>query len=169
MSETVRYTGKLKLIPRLENESLEDQCKRILREHNYFELNKYYDSWQGMFYDKFYEVYVILSDSIYEIIEKHSKPIDYDIFEASMNKDGTISFNVMYYNGGCSLDEAIEDALESVENNQEEEEYCEWIKYDYRTIAPKKHDVDNPYWRIPENMDKLKYCPYCGEIIKVTN
>ena len=45
MSETVRYTGKLKLIPKLENESLEDQCKRILREHNYFELNEYYDSW----------------------------------------------------------------------------------------------------------------------------
>lgn len=39
MSETVRYSGKLKLIPKLENESLEDQCKRILREHNYFELN----------------------------------------------------------------------------------------------------------------------------------
>lgn len=169
MSETVRYSGKLKLIPKLENESLEDQCKRILREHNYFELNEYYDSWQGMFYDKFYETYVISSDSIYEIIEKHSKPIDYDIFEAYPNKDGTISFNVMYYNGGCSLDEAIEYALESVENNQEEEEYCEWFKYDYRTIVPKKHDVDNPYWRIPENMDKLKYCPYCGKIIKVTN
>ena len=41
---------------------------------------------------------------------------------------------------------------------------CEWIKYDYRTICPKNHcDADDPYWRIPENMDKLKYCPYCGK------
>ena len=25
---------------------------------------------------------------------------------------------------------------------------CKWIKYDYRTICPKEHDADNPYWRI---------------------
>lgn len=44
---------------------------------------------------------------------------------------------------------------------------CKWIKYDCRTICPKNHDVNNPYWRIPENMDKLKYCPYCGKEIVV--
>lgn len=47
------------------------------------------------------------------------------------------------------------------------EEVCVWFKYDYRTIAPKNHDAENPYWRIPEDMDKLKYCPYCGKKIKV--
>lgn len=46
-------------------------------------------------------------------------------------------------------------------------DYCEWIKYDYRTLCPRKHDANNPYWRIPENTDKLKYCPYCGKEIKV--
>lgn len=49
----------------------------------------------------------------------------------------------------------------------DKEEFCEWIKYDYRTIAPKNHDVENPYWRIPEDMGKLKFCPYCGKEIKV--
>ena len=49
----------------------------------------------------------------------------------------------------------------------EEVETCKWIKYDYRTICPKEHDANNPYWRIPENMDKLKYCPYCGKEIRV--
>ena len=44
---------------------------------------------------------------------------------------------------------------------------CKWIKYDYRTICPKNHDVNNPYWKIPENMDKLKYCPYCGKEIVI--
>ena len=44
---------------------------------------------------------------------------------------------------------------------------CEWIKYDYRTIAPKNHDAKNPYWRIPEDMSKLRFCPYCGKEIKV--
>ena len=45
------------------------------------------------------------------------------------------------------------------------DDVCEWIKYDYRTICPKNHDVNTPYWRIPDNMDKLKYCPYCGKKI----
>lgn len=52
---------------------------------------------------------------------------------------------------------------------QEPTEKCTWIKYDYRTMCPKGHiDVDNPYWRIPENrMETLKYCPYCGKEIEV--
>lgn len=49
----------------------------------------------------------------------------------------------------------------------EETQTCKWIKYDYRTICPKKHDANNPYWRIPENTDKLKYCPYCGKEIMI--
>ena len=45
---------------------------------------------------------------------------------------------------------------------------CKWIKYDYRTICPKNHeDVHDPYWRIPEDKDKLKYCPYCSKEIVV--
>ena len=46
-------------------------------------------------------------------------------------------------------------------------EKCKWIRYDYRTICPKNHDVNNPYWRIPENAEYLKYCPYCGREIEV--
>lgn len=47
-------------------------------------------------------------------------------------------------------------------------DFCEWFKYDYRTITPKYHDAENPYWRIPENLDRLKHCPYCGKKIKVS-
>lgn len=40
---------------------------------------------------------------------------------------------------------------------------CKWIKYNYRTICPKEHDVNEPYWKIPEDRkDVLKFCPYCG-------
>ena len=55
--------------------------------------------------------------------------------------------------------------LRKYEENKSDD-VCEWIKYDYRTICPKNHDDNNPYWRIPDNMDKLKYCPYCGKKIK---
>lgn len=48
-------------------------------------------------------------------------------------------------------------------------EKCIWIKYDHRTICPRECGGENPYWRIPENMDNLKYCPYCGREIEVTD
>lgn len=52
----------------------------------------------------------------------------------------------------------------------EEMKTCKWIKYDYRTICPKNHDdANDPYWRIPENMANLKYCPYCGKEILVVD
>ena len=65
-------------------------------------------------------------------------------------------------------DAEIEALIEAKYNKTSEKtDTCEWIKYDYRTIVPKYHDADNPYWRIPINMDKLKYCPYCSKEIVV--
>lgn len=61
----------------------------------------------------------------------------------------------------------VRKALKEYIGEKEETEYCEWIKYDYRTICPKNHDINNPYWKIPDNMDKLKYCPYCSKKIVV--
>ena len=61
----------------------------------------------------------------------------------------------------------ISDA-ERVDKQTKPADTCEWTKYDYRTIVPKYHDADNPYWRIPENMDKFKYCPYCGKEIVIS-
>ena len=58
-------------------------------------------------------------------------------------------------------------ALNFLEEESNEKQYCEWIKYDSWTICPKYHDANNPYWRIPENTDKLKYCPYCGKKITI--
>ena len=67
--------------------------------------------------------------------------------------------------------ECVSKAIEIVKQggvSDASDNVCEWFKYDYRTICPKNHDTNNPYWRIPDNMDKLKYCPYCGKKIKVT-
>lgn len=60
------------------------------------------------------------------------------------------------------------EVLEQKDGEEDDKEVCEWVKYDYRTVAPRNHDINNPYWRIPENrMDALKYCPYCGKKIEV--
>lgn len=115
MSETVHYTGKLQLVNKLPNETLEEQCKRILVEHNYRELDSYCDSWREMLYEELYERYVVVNNNnIYEIVEKNNKTDEYDIFNATQNLDGSIDYEVMYYNGGCSFNEAIEEALENM-------------------------------------------------------
>lgn len=115
MSEMVRYTGKLRLKEKLPNETLEEQCKRILCEHNYFELQGYCDSWEEMLYDELYERYVIYNNEVYEVIEKNYRDFYDSIFESYKNDDGTIDYQVVYYNGGCSFTEAIEEALNNIE------------------------------------------------------
>lgn len=49
---------------------------------------------------------------IYEVEETRFEPYD-DIFESSKNEDGSINFEVKYYNGGCGFQEAIGYALDN--------------------------------------------------------
>ena len=60
------------------------------------------------------EKYIVTNDNIYKVVEKNNKTDEYDIFNATQNLDGTIDYEVMYYNGGCSFNEAIEYALEAM-------------------------------------------------------
>ena len=65
-------------------------------------------------------------------------------------------------------EEKPKEKKERIISESSEKPKGKWIKYDYRTVCPKNHDVENPYWRLPEaRADALKYCPYCGgEILK---
>lgn len=114
MSEVVHYTGKIKLVEKLPNESIEEQCRRILTQHKYTELNSYCESWEEMLYEEMYDNYVIVNDNLYEIVEKNDKEYDTDIFNISDNKDGSYDYEVMFYNGGCSFSEAIGIALNNI-------------------------------------------------------
>lgn len=111
MSETVHYVGKLQIVEKLENETLEEICKRILNKHNYFDLKSYFDSWQEMLYDELYEKYVVVNDNVFEVLTKIDKGNEYDIFNIEVNNDKTYNYEVMYYNGGCGFNEAIEEAF----------------------------------------------------------
>jgi len=95
MSETVHYKGKL--IPTGKTMAeFDPEIEDI-----------------DMFEDHYYEKAIIVNGLVYEI--KYSKVYDYeDIFTSSKNSDGSISFEVKYYNGGCCLGEAIEEALDSL-------------------------------------------------------
>lgn len=51
---------------------------------------------------------------MYEILENSDVSIEYSLYTASKNTDGTISYEVMYYNGGCCFEEAISNALDNM-------------------------------------------------------
>lgn len=119
MSETVHYTGKLKPIHCLQNETFEDLCKRILKENGYTKLSTWFSTYEEMLSDELYGEYVIVNQKLYQIVKKENKDTEFDIFNAHKNQDGTIDYEVMYYNGGCSFQEALEYSLENIEEERE--------------------------------------------------
>jgi len=114
MSETVYYKGVLKPVDFLMEEDLEARCKRMLKEEfGDEELEDYYDSFEEQLLDKYYTQF-ILNDNILYSVEKKSLDPDDSLFIAKRNDDGTVDFEVRYYNGGTSFDEAIEYAFENI-------------------------------------------------------
>ena len=53
----------------------------------------------------------VIIDGLVYTVEETGVDQYADIFNSSKNKDGSISFEVKYYNGGCGFYEAIEKAL----------------------------------------------------------
>lgn len=111
MSETVHYKGKLKKVERINNEILEDQCKRLL---NNIELDSFYDSYAEMLIDEYYDRYIIHNKELYAIEEKEYIDPDCDVFNSQKINDEVIQFEVKYYNGGCGFSEAIGYALKNM-------------------------------------------------------
>ncbi len=109
MSETVHYTGTIKLV-NLGDLSWDDKIS-ILKKRGFSigpfsdESDKELDCDDLMF----------VGDDLYEIINKDGGSDDEDIFIAKKEPGGEISFVVKYYNGGCGFVEAIETAMESIE------------------------------------------------------
>ena len=101
MSETVHYKGTLKPTGKTVSEYVKEKCS---------EIPEYYDDEKEYFDDTFYYAAVEVSGQVYEV-EKEDIDPDYDIFIASKNDDESISFEVKYYNGGCSFTEAIETSI----------------------------------------------------------
>lgn len=110
MSETVHYRGVLKRVERHEGETLEQQCKRLLGNK---ELPSYCDSYAEYLMDENYQKITIQNDIVYQVEKEEIDP-DSDLFQAKINDDDEIEFEIRYYNGGCGFDEAIEEAVKNI-------------------------------------------------------
>ena len=112
MSETEIVKGKLIPVDQGKSESLIDVCKRICDKFGVTgETFDGYD-YDELMRDELYNKAVVINNIVYLI---ESKSFNYeDIFEAEKNDDGSINFLVKFYNGGCGLEEAIEEAVSRI-------------------------------------------------------
>ena len=112
MSEMETHIGMLEKIPIENGMTVEEKAEEICKNRfGITELETYYDDWIERLQDLNDEEFVICSDCIYHVIS-HKEIFDVEIFNVERNLDGTISYVVTYYNGGCGFVEAIEKALE---------------------------------------------------------
>jgi len=108
MSQMVHYKGVLTPVLRNIDETLEDQCKRL---YGKVKENCYYETYEEALFSEVYDKYVVHDNFLYSV-KRQQLEEDSDVFNATINDDDTIEFEVLYYNGGCSFDEAIGYALE---------------------------------------------------------
>ncbi len=117
MSEYEHHKGKLVEVKSIDGENLSDIIDKILKDRH-IEVEDYYDSKRECFEDQLCGIYIIIENKVYEITSEEIDPYD-DIMNAKFNEDGTINFEVKYYNGGCGFSEAIECAIERASGKEE--------------------------------------------------
>lgn len=103
MSQTETHIGKFKIIA-----EGKDSILKYIKEHN---LEKFFDTTiNGDIFSES-EYYEVLNDNniLIEFIEHREYGEDDAIVEFNKNNDGTIDFLVQFYNGGCCLQEVLED------------------------------------------------------------
>lgn len=118
MSEMETHIGKLEKIQIPDGVTTEEKAKEICKSlFGITELWAYYDDWTECLQSEGDGGFVVVDGTIYHVISDNRT--DTDIFNAEENADGTISYTLSYYNGGCSFSEAIETAIERMRKQNE--------------------------------------------------
>ena len=116
MSEMEYHSGKLRKIPMKMDDSLEQQCRRIILELDpdldLAYVSERYNSFEELMRDDYCQEYLVLNGRVYEILE-HSQSDD-DTFDVWQDENDIINFVGSFYNGGTCLNEMLEDSLKSM-------------------------------------------------------
>ena len=137
MSETETVKGKIKIFKKNIDETLSQYVTRFIKKKNLEQPSNITDeNAYEIFCEYFYKECVIINDVIYEVIENVNYDDGDDIFDATLQQDGTIDYVLKYYNGGCSFGEALEYALEKLNTEKNTNKYP-------RQLCGFKHD---PNW-----------------------
>lgn len=117
MSEMKHYVGKLKEVYPGSKETFEEMCHRILLEGNVVGTDEivedyYYSEWSKVLQENLYDKYIVTVDKNYEkhlfmISEKREVHEGCDVYNMHKNINGEYEYEVIYYDGGTSFDDAI--------------------------------------------------------------
>lgn len=119
MSKMEMHIGKLEKIQIPDGVTTEEKAKEICKSrYGITELWTYYDDWTECLQSESCGGFVVVGGTLYHVISDE-EITDGDIFNANENEDGTISYTLSYYNGGCSFSEAIEIAIERMRKQNE--------------------------------------------------
>jgi len=125
MSQMEYHLGKIKLLPRLNHESLDEQCKRVYSE-KYPDLaaDEVNDDWIDilLFSSHSYQKYIIHNNDLYEVFDH--KEVEEDDCELKSIGDDTYEFRMAFYNGGTCLGECIGWELDRLEQNKKYRNDC---------------------------------------------
>jgi len=103
MSDNEVHIGKL--VPMvLSGVTLEQRCKSACKHFKF--KKKGADSWEDRLREDGYRKVFIRDRVIYEVNDEQLDPSGFS--RVTENKDGTVDYTIMYYNGGASFDEALE-------------------------------------------------------------
>jgi hypothetical protein len=106
------------------NLSVEEYAKILLKDRNK-EIADYYSSaiecLCDVYYGEFY--YHVLSGNLYRLEDSEQDEDEEDIVSASVNNDGTISYEIRFYNGGAGFDEVLEEAFDTLDTDQLNSKY----------------------------------------------
>ncbi len=108
MSETEHIAGKL--VPVHLNKTIREAMRIILEEYGE------YDDTEGLvdqFEDIAYRKYIVHDNVMYLVVGAQVED-EQNIAKASLNDDGSINFEVRWYNGGASFGEIVEQALDKL-------------------------------------------------------
>lgn len=113
MSQNEFHSGKLKKLD-LEGKTLEEWCEAKCKEKE-IEKRSWHDSWEEAMRDEGSEVYIIVDDEVYEVIDHYEADDDDPYFiRMTPQEDGTIAFVTQFYNGGTCFSECMEDGIKEL-------------------------------------------------------
>lgn len=95
-------------------QGLAEVCASSLLENKGVELSGYYTATEQLG-EEFGSRYLIINDTVYEVLEKTEIDPYEDISNISTNEDGSVDFEAKWYNGGGSLEEVIKVAMDIME------------------------------------------------------
>lgn len=106
MSQNEVHIGKL--VPMvLSGVTLEQRCKSACKHFKF--KKKGFDSWEESLRENGYRKVFIRDRIIYEVQDEELDPCGFSRVE--INKDGSVDYTVLFYNGGGSFDEVLEWAI----------------------------------------------------------